>query len=542
MKAGSGRRDSIVSDPPARGRRWLGPTIAVMLILGGCGTSSFVLTRPAPETLPAGSPLRVTTLPDADAWLRHHLVSAQPDGALTLLAVAGEEWIADKLLRALQQALVSRAAGEFARSNELLEWADAEIDRRRTRSVSESAGTFLLNDRVAGYLPSRSEVAMLPYYRMMNYLALGDVGGAAVEARRIGALLEGHPPDEVRCMEDGMLRHLAALAFESSGELNDALVSLRQAERRFDACAGDTVAAPSGFGRDLERVASRLGFSEIADSARARYEGAVHTRPLNFGEVVVIVERGFVAHLREDVIHVPIFEADIDELESGDVEGIAKATAVIAARLANNFAERGYWGDSRDDRLAVQVAQGLSGAHVLRLAWASSEEPEGSAVSMHLIAGARSAEVARWGNLSALVPQELDSKRAAALGRLLTRSLIRFLLARELEKKAEEEGGEVLGFVTGRLANLAGNGLERADTRSWTLLPDEIHIGRIALPEGTHQLRLESFPSDGAGRGVVEIGSVDVKAGRVTIINRRSWSDGELSASSGLELAKAAER
>jgi hypothetical protein len=344
-----------------------------------------------------------------------------------------------------------------------------------------------------------------------------------VEARRIGAMLEDRGPAEFRCRQDGMLRHLAGLAFETAGELNDALVSMRQAEGRFDTCAEGAATPPNGFGRDLMRVAGQLGFNEIVDSAGARYPDDVLPLPPGSGEVVVILERGFVAHLSEDAIHVPIFEREIEELES-DIDGIARAATAITARLAANFADRGYWGRSRDDHPAIQVGQALSGAHILRLAWATSQAPERLVPPMRILAGDQVALLAQWGDLSALVPHELDEKRAAALARIVTRGLAKFLVARELQTKAEKQGGEVLGFVTGRLANLAGNELERADTRSWTLLPDEIQIGRLTLPAGSHSLWLEGVGSAGVGSGI-EIGSVEVTPGRVTMINLRLWSD-----------------
>jgi hypothetical protein len=98
----------------------------------------------------------------------------------------------------------------------------------------------------------------------------------------------------------------------------------------------------------------------------------------------------------------------------------------------------------------------------------------------------------------------MDRERPAILARLVARGVAKYLLSRELEKKAEEKGGELAGFLTARLANLAGNELERADTRGWSLLPDRISMARVRLPAGrvlacgSRRSRLERRAAGGA--------------------------------------------
>jgi hypothetical protein len=79
------------------------------------------------------------------------------------------------------------------------------------------------------------------------------------------------------------------------------------------------------------------------------------------------------------------------------------------------------------------------------------------------------------------------------------------------------------GETAGSLANLGASLLERADVRSWHLLPQEVHLLRATLPPGRRTLRLEV--ADGAGSRVVEIGPVTVRAGEVTIVPHRLWRD-----------------
>jgi uncharacterized protein len=529
-RMGHGRSMPRPNRKPARDgrRRRTHLLLPIVLLLTGCASAGHHLARPAPGSLPPNSPLLVASLADQDAWLRHHVMFGDHDQALALLGPGRRQAGADRLLRALQEAIVLREAGEFERSNERLEWADLEAERRRIRSASETLGSYIASDRVVSYTPTPGEAAMIPYYRMLNHLALGDLDAAAVEARRIGNLLEAVGADSRRCQGDAMLQYLAGLVFEAVGEGTDALVSLRRAESSFAVCSsGSGTGPPEHLGTDLLRIAFELGIEDVADGARERYASAVLPPPSRSGEVVVLLERGFVAHLSERAIHVPILEREIEDLESGDISGIAEAAALVAARLADNVIERAYWGSAWDDHPAVQVGYALSGAYILRLAWPVVVEPDRAAGSLRLVAAGDTIGIGRIGGVSEMVAGELVDGSATALTRMVGRGMVKFLATRELEKRAEKRGGELLGFVTGRLSNLAANELERADTRSWSLLPDEVAMARLTLPPGTHDLRLESISPAGTLVGYLDLGPVEVHPDELVVVSRRLWSGDE---------------
>ena len=68
---------------------------------------------------------------------------------------------------------------------------------------------------------------------------------------------------------------------------------------------------------------------------------------------------------------------------------------------------------------------------------------------------------------------------------IMARGLARVVLKHEAVEKAGEES-EGLGF----LVNVAGVISERADTRSWSILPGQVYLARLPLAPGEHVLRL----------------------------------------------------
>ncbi|MBW3627976.1 MAG: hypothetical protein KY464_01650 [Gemmatimonadetes bacterium] len=498
--------------------------LALVLLLGGCSGQRAMPARPAPETLPAESPLLSRSLADSDAWLRHYLFVGEARTAVDALQPKSPLAPRDGLLRALQEGIVLHQAGEYRRSNQALEWAEVEADRRYTRSVSREVASFVINDGVVGYTPPAGELVMVPYYRILNYLALRDVAAAMVEARKATALIARLDRSRAqRCREDGMLLYLAGMVQEMGGELNDALVSLRQAQRAFASCesAVDVERAIAG---DLHRLALRSGVTEVADSVAVKFSLQSAT-PRPGGDLLLLVEHGFVAHRAEQALHVPIFPEELDGLESSNLEQITAVAARVTTRLLDNASEKRVWGRAWDDAPLVQWANALEGAYVLRLAWPALRLEATRPAAVRVWVDDSVAAVSTAGDLTAMMHREMEQRRAAMLTRLVARGVVKYLLSREVEKKSEEKGGEAAGFLMGRLANFAANRLEQADLRSWSLLPDRISMVRTRLPEGVHRVRIETLGADGQVTGVRDLGEVTIRPNETLVLGQRVWGD-----------------
>src|SRR5690606_8695250 len=101
----------------------------------------------------------------------------------------------DDVLHALYEGVLAYYAGDYARSAAVLDAAAHAADDRITRSISRSAMSLVSNDLVLPYEPGRTERLLLPYYAALARIRLGDHEGAAVEARRLSALLQQYRDD-----------------------------------------------------------------------------------------------------------------------------------------------------------------------------------------------------------------------------------------------------------------------------------------------------------------------------------------------------------
>ncbi|MFW5947731.1 MAG: hypothetical protein ACOCUW_04495, partial [Gemmatimonadota bacterium] len=115
------------------------------------------------------------------------------------------------------------------------------------------------------------------------------------------------------------------------------------------------------------------------------------------------------------------------------------------------------------------------------------------------------------------VRADFDEQRVGIVARTVLRAATKMVLSESAEKVVSEEN-EAAGQIVGLLVNLGTLLTERADTRSWHLLPGAVELVRVPLPPGNHTLRLE------AGRGrAIDVGPVEVRAGDTSFAVARVW-------------------
>ncbi len=472
----------------------------LLTVSAGCAGNAYP-TYPAPESLPQNSPLLSRTLGPTDAWLRHFMLTGQPARALEMLTADSPTAPGDPLLRTMMEALILHQSGEYEASNERFSWVEQEADLRYTKSISRMGGSLLINDGVMKYTPSPTELRMIPYYRMLNYLALGDVDAAAVEARKAGELLDRLDEGGEVCGEGALLEYFAGAVRAVSGDHEGADVSMRRAARRFNECEG-----PAGIQAPISLFADSIGDS--------------------LGRLSVLVEQGFVAHRAEEDLHIPLFPDDVDDLGRDDEDGISRTADRLATALLMDLGEDGDWRRSQYDPRWAAWGSSFDGAYVLRLAWPVCRLEASEPAAVRVVVGDSVISTRLAADLSATVRGDLAAEMPAALTRMVARGIAKYLVSREVEEKAEDEGGELVGFLAGTVANLAANSLEQADTRSWSILPNRISVADVRLAPGKYPVRVETVGPNGEVIGVQDLGTVSIQEGGRSILSSRVWSVG----------------
>lgn len=466
-----------------------------------------------------GYDLAPNGLPRPEAELRREL-AREPEAAYQEVVEGERELPDDDLLRLLYAGTTGRYSGHYREATQLLDVAGYVAEDRVTLSVSRQALSFVTSDRALQYTPSQTERLMIHYTAAAAFLEAGDLGGAVVEARRIEALLdtydEGVPRTETPA-SSRFFHHFAATIFHAAGEANAAAVAYRRAGRP---------AGPPGAGIPTLAVPG----PETPDAFAAVPDDSL-------GEVVVLVERGFVPHRVEQSVVIAIPPFHMKALTEGSAAGKAAAAAATAARIlaaGTGHGPRSFYFDDRGYRRTLHLqpyrdqcggwnepgwCDGDWDPYLLRVSWPVLFDDPGDGSSVRIRAGDATVDATTRLDVSAGVRADFAGQIDAILARTVFRAAAKMVLSRAAEG-AVAERDEAASRIVGLLVNLGTLLTERADTRSWHLLPGSVSLVRVRLPAGTHELAIEG---DGLLGRDTRLGEVDVRPGRATFVTHRIW-------------------
>lgn len=359
--------------------------------------------------------------------MEHQIAARDFTGALRTLDERAGGRARDAVLYDLNRAMLLRMAGEYARSNAVFEQAKDAIERLDAVSVSEQAGALAVNDMLRSYTGEPFERVLLHVYAALNYLEMGRPDDARVEILQLDVLLGR----EGHPGGEAFARYLSGMIFEALGQYDDAMIAYRQAyaDYRRDGAAGDV---PPSLGRDLVRMAARVGGLE--DELR-RYRAEFGVSADRFGpsadegELILLLHSGFAPVKRDGVVTAATREGRLVSISMPYY--VSRAPRVTGARL------------SAGDAVATTD-----------------------------------------------LGEDVDAVAVAALERqkpaILARAIARAALKHEASEKADKENDAL-----GMMVNIAGVVSERADTRSWSTLPNRIYLARLPLAAGRHEVRVE---------------------------------------------------
>ncbi len=400
------------------------------------------------------------TYSDRIGVMERAIVAKDPVRALRVLEAqpGGRK---DDVLYLLNKAMLQRMQGEYAASNAALEEAKPLMEKFATLSVSEQAAAFAINENVRAYAGELFEQVYVHVIAALNYLALNAPHSARVEALQLDVKL--NQIKQGAAVDDGFPRYLTGLIYERLGDWDDALIAYRKAYQAYKSFPSYySVGVPYPLKDDLLRLTARQGMNDEHERYRTEFgikEWSAATSSADTGEVVFILLSGL-APVKRDAI-----------------------TGAV----------------TQDGRMVT-------------VALPYFEQRRAAANGVRISTAGRSAESALMSDVNNVAVTALDHKLAGITARAIARAVIKTRAV----SKAQQEGNGALGL----LINVAGVATERADTRSWTTLPNQIYLARLQLPPGRYDLQVQVLSSRGGVLGVEEYNDLELLQGDQRIITR----------------------
>jgi hypothetical protein len=391
-------------------------------------------------------------------------------------------------LNQLERGRLQFLANNWQASQKSFELAYREIEIQEAAAKIQLSkgvkklGAVMSNDNAIAYEIPRYEQSMLHSYQALNYLYQGSLEGALVEVRRANLVQEralrenqaelydaqdkmaskGVTNERLNSSYPSMNSTIGdlkngfqnAYTFYLSGLLYEAAKQPNDAyidyKRAIEIFPNNTY-----LQQDLLRLATKLGMYEDLAIFNKRFGKYRAKTDHNTGQVVVIYEQGIVNAKDEAKLNLPLFNKDTDMKFFSFALPVYRGGLAALTPLSIDIEGRNY----------------------------------------------QSQEIVR---IQSLASKDLQENLAG----LVTRQAIRLVAKEQVRKKMSKAGGDV-GNILASLYNIAS---ERADTRSWSSLPDSVQLMKMSVPLGKQQLAFSLA-------GKQQMIDVDIKSKGVTLIN-----------------------
>ena len=424
---------------PAQGRLQRWAVIVCVLWAGGCATYTDKLATSRRATDRGDYQAAVLSL---DGMLDVTSPEQLPD-----------KWTANKPLIVLERGMLLQAQGHYDWSARDLSAAESELEfLDLSGDAVGRIGKYVYSDSARVYKVPPTERLALNALNMLNYLAMGDLQGAGVEARRFTIAR-----DYVESLEDrdkasrgAFGSYIAGFVFEKLGEPERAL---RYYEETLDAGNFQVLREPvvrlsrqsRSPGAKLKAYLRELKGSAAADSEPAEAEPD--------GEILIVLGLGRVPY---------------------------KVPRRMALGAALGYA--GLWVTGDPDILAHTIFKFVVYPELTR----PESEVTGATVSLN----GRDVPAEMLTDLGAEIASEYETIKPKIIGAALTRMITRAVAA-EGARYLASKGNKGTGHLAALAAEAALTGLDKPDTRSWTFLPGRIYVCRTRVEPGWHEIKVQ---------------------------------------------------
>jgi hypothetical protein len=374
----------------------------------------------------------------------------------------------NRVLYYMNRGVVAYMMGDYRKSIDFLNQADYYIEDY-SKQFGWEALSLVSNPMVKPYRPEDFEAIMVHFYKALDFIALNDLEGALVEARRINIRLQQindkYKDHKNKYQRDAFAHNLTGMIYDAAKDYNNAFIAYRNALEVYENDYSELFGmnAPKQLKKDLLRTAKLTGF----DDEVRRYENQFNMKApelpeKNHGELLLFWLNGMGPVKSE--WHITITNYGFN---NGFVTLGIPELGLHYSYHSSHF--------SSTERAAFEDLSFFSVAfpkYVERKPLFS----KGMVLYNDTIIAFEKAE-----DINKIAFQCLHDRMLRELGN----AIFRVATKKAMEKVTNNEN-ENLGTIVSIVNTLT----ERADTRNWQSLPHSIFYTRIPLPAGEHSVDL----------------------------------------------------
>ncbi len=402
-------------------------------------------------------------------------------GAAQMLSSADGKAIyhdTDRVLFNIDIGMLECFAADTKSSNRNLEEAERLIEAGYTKSISNAAASFLLNDTVLEYSGEPFEDLYINVFKSLNYLKENNFDDAFVEVRRVNTKLD---------MLEGKYSGLA----DGMNQSKDASGSVK---------AGKTEFHDSALAHYLSMLLYRTdGKLDDAQIDFKRLGEAFKTQPHVYNFPVPELSAALV----------PSQKAKLNIIGFTG-RAPTKRANTLYLRTAPNMIQVGTTKENAQGReklqgLSILPFPGIQGGYFFKCQLPQIV-PNGSVVAriLVLVDGEPAGDLALLESIENAAIETYKVKEPIIYVKTIVRTVVKGIVAerakREAQQKLESQGS--LGFIGGLLGGIAVDvgvaASEQADLRCARYLPARAYVGEFEVEPGKHEVTVEYLDKGGS--------------------------------------------
>lgn len=405
----------------------------------------------------------------------------------------------DQVLYYLDTGMLHFYNRDYQASIRQFQEAERLIEEYFTRSISQTAATFLLNDNAQNYYGEDFEDIYLNVFNAISYLEQGEFDGAFVEVRRVN--------NKLNLLED-KYQGLAG----AYNQTPDASVEFATGESRFYNSALARYLSLALYRADGNWDSARIDYEQM-QQAFAR-QANLYDFPLPIDESAIRpVDEGARLSVLAFAGEAPVKRAEtLYVLTSTNQVQIITASESDAGELVpDGYTSFYYPGIEGGYRFKFQLPRmELRGSEVERIRLVVDGNPVG--------------ELQMLENMERIAQDTFQIREPLIFLKTVTRTIIKGIAAQEGKEQMQQAGmdsGSVLGMAAGIIGSVATDvavdASEQADLRVSRYFPAYAYVGEWVVPPGSRKIDIEYYGSGGLLR-VESLGPTEIQSGALNLV------------------------
>jgi hypothetical protein len=383
----------------------------------------------------------------------------------------------------LERAAILQAQGNYKLSARDMVHAEQNLEFLDIASGSlDQIGATIYSGDSARYTAPPYERLLLNTLNMVNFLAIYDLEGARVEARRFKVMEQYYIDEQGRALSPGMLaagNYLAAATYEASFDYNSAVrhycrawsfgIQTQDLEARLLALLAMTQYSPREL-LDDPSISDLVSRSQRSQPLTYQH----YQERFQRGDTLIVVQSGLVPYKQAVDLRVPT--------------ALSRSSTSVHSISPQDR-----------QRLHLMHSEGRI-QHIKFPELTDRGLPIRAADSVTLRIGSREPPLALGMNVSQQVAEAWDRLAATLIAAAINRTIARAIIGTTgrtagaiatTSNDPKIAAAGVLGWVAASATQSALSAADTPDTRSWSTLPAFIHISRQQLPTGMQPAEVE---------------------------------------------------